>query len=113
MAVIELTDEQAAALKAKAAALGCTLEVWLTRLAEGGLGALDWSQCAAVESVPGKLSGASVFKDTRMPVSAVFENLEDGLAIDELIELYDGLTREQVEAVLDFAARSLTTTYSS
>ena len=48
-----------------------------------------------------------MFKNTRMPVSAVFENLEDGVSIDELIELYDGLTREQVEAVLDFAARSL------
>ena len=45
-----------------------------------------------------------------MPVSTVFENLEDGLGIDELMDLYDGLTREQVEAVLDFAARSLETT---
>ncbi|MGH9560186.1 MAG: DUF433 domain-containing protein [Terracidiphilus sp.] len=69
--------------------------------------ALDWSQCAAVDSVPGKVSGAWVFKDTRMPVSAVFENLEDGVTIDELVELYDGLTRNQVKAVLDFAARSL------
>lgn len=50
------------------------------------------------------------FRDTRMPVSAVFENLEDGLTIDELIDLYDGLTRVQVEAVLDFAARSLEAT---
>ena len=71
---------------------------------------LDWPQCTVVESVPGRLNGAWVFRDTRMPVSAVFENLEDGLTIDELIELYDGLTREQVEAVLDFAARSLETT---
>ena len=70
-------------------------------------GALDWSQCPAVESVPGKLSGAWVFKDTRMPVSAVFENLEDGVTIDELVELYSGLNREQVKAVLEFAARSL------
>ena len=68
---------------------------------------LDWSQCPAVESVPGKMSGAWVFRGTRMPVSAVFENLEDGVTIDELVELYDGLTREQVQAVLDFAARSL------
>src|SRR6266576_3385892 len=68
--------------------------------------ALDWSQCPAVESVPGKVSGALVFRGTRMPVSAVFENLEDGVTIDELVELYDGLTREQVQAVLDFAARS-------
>ena len=69
--------------------------------------ALDWSKCPAVESVPGKVSGAWVFRGTRMPVAAVFENLEDGLTIDEIMELYDGLTREQVQAVLDFAAQSL------
>lgn len=69
--------------------------------------ALDWSNCAAVESVPGKLSGAWVFRGTRMPVAAVFENLEDGLSIDEIVDLYDGLTREQAQAVLDFAAQSL------
>ena len=69
--------------------------------------ALDWSNCQAVESVPGKVSGAWVFRGTRMPVAAVFENLEDGLTIDEVVELYDGLTREQVQAVLEFAAQSL------
>ena len=69
---------------------------------------LDWSQCPAVESVPGKVSGAWVYKDTRMPVAAVFENLEDGVTINELVDLYAGLTREQIAAVLDFAARSLT-----
>ena len=68
---------------------------------------LDWSQCDAVESVPGKLSGAWVFRGTRMPVKAVFENLEDGMSIDELMDMFDGLTREQVQAVLEFAARSL------
>jgi uncharacterized protein (DUF433 family) len=68
--------------------------------------ALDWSQCPAVESVPGKVSGAWVFKDTRMPVSIVFENLEDGMTVDEIIEQFD-VTREQVAAVLEFAARSL------
>lgn len=71
------------------------------------MAALDWSQCPAVESVPEKVSGAWVFRGTRMPVSVVFENLEDGLTIDELVQLYDGLTRDQVIAVLDFAARSL------
>jgi uncharacterized protein (DUF433 family) len=71
------------------------------------MAALDWSQCPTVESVPEKVSGAWVFRGTRMPVAAVFENLEDGLTIDELVELYDGLTREQVQAVLEFAARSL------
>ena len=48
---------------------------------------LDWSQCPAVESVPGKVSGAWVFKGTRTPVALVFENLEDGMTIDELIEM--------------------------
>lgn len=69
--------------------------------------ALDWSKCPAVENVPGKVSGAWVFKGTRMPVAAVFENLEDGLTIDEIVEMFDGLTREQVQAVLDFTAQSL------
>jgi uncharacterized protein (DUF433 family) len=67
---------------------------------------LDWSRCPAVESVRGRLSGAWVFKDTRMPVSAVFENLEAGATIDEIVEWFD-VTREQVVAVLEFAARSL------
>ena len=68
---------------------------------------LDWSQCPAVESVTEKLSGAWVFRGTRMPVAAVFENLEDGMTIDEVVALYDGLTRKQVQAVLEFAAQSL------
>jgi uncharacterized protein (DUF433 family) len=79
----------------------------LSEPAGGRSGALDWSQCPAVESVPGRLSGAWVFRNSRLPVAAVFENLEDGVTIDELVELYAGLTRQQVRAVLDFAARSL------
>jgi uncharacterized protein (DUF433 family) len=67
---------------------------------------LDWSQCPAVESIPGKRSGAWVFKDTRMPVSTVFENLEAGSSIEEIIEQFH-VTREQIQAVLEFAARSL------
>src|SRR5437879_11711552 len=67
---------------------------------------LDWSQCSAVESVPGRLSGAWVFRDTRMPVSAVFENLEAGANIEEIVEQFD-ITRDQINAVLEFAARSL------
>jgi uncharacterized protein (DUF433 family) len=67
---------------------------------------LDWSQCPAVESVPGRRSGAWVFKDTRMPVSTVFENLESGATIDEIMEWFD-VSREQIVAVLEFAARSL------
>jgi uncharacterized protein (DUF433 family) len=79
----------------------------LSESSAGRMGALDWSRCPAVESVPGKVSGAWVFRNTRMPVAAVFENLEDGVTIDELVDLYAGLTRDQVKAVLGFAARSL------
>jgi len=67
---------------------------------------LDWSQCPAVERVPGRVSGAWVFRDTRMPVSIVFENLESGASIEEIMEWFH-LTREQIVAVLEFAARSL------
>ncbi len=70
------------------------------------MAALDWSQCAAVESIPGKVSGAWVFKDTRMPVSIVFENLEAGASISEIMEWFH-LSREQIVTVLEFAARSL------
>ena len=68
---------------------------------------LDWSQCPAVESIPGKVSGAWVLKGTRMPVKAIFENIESGANIDNLMEWFDGLDREQVKAVIAFAARSL------
>jgi uncharacterized protein (DUF433 family) len=68
---------------------------------------LDWSKCPAVESVPGKLSGAWVFRGTRFPVSAVFENLEDGLTINEIVQMFDGLSKELVVTVLEFAAQSL------
>jgi uncharacterized protein (DUF433 family) len=67
---------------------------------------LDWSQCHAVESAPGRLSGAWVFRDTRMPVSAVFENIEAGASQEEIVDQFD-ITREQINAVLEFAARSL------
>ena len=67
---------------------------------------LDWSQCPAVESVPGKLGGAWVLKETRMPVSAIFENLEAGSDIDEIVEQFH-VDPGQVRAVLEFAARSL------
>src|SRR5271157_4748156 len=85
----------------------CT--VWRT-LKEGvkimATATLDWSQCPAVESVPGRRSAAWVFKDTRMPVATVFENLEAGSDIEEIIEQFH-VTREQIQAVLEFAARSL------
>ena len=66
---------------------------------------LDWSQCPAVESIPGKVSGAWVFKDTRLPISIIFENLEYGSSIEEIMQNYR-VTREQIQVVLEFAARS-------
>ena len=67
---------------------------------------LDWSLCPIVESVPGKRSGAWVFRDSRTPVSVVFDNLEAGASIEEIIDWFH-LSREQVIAVIEFAARSL------
>ena len=68
---------------------------------------LDWSQCSAVERIPGKVSGAWLFKGTRIPVGALFENLEGGATVEEFIEWFPGVTREQVDAVLEHAQRSL------
>ena len=68
------------------------------------MASLDWSQCSAVESIPGKVSGAWVFRGTRVPVSAIFENLKCS-SVDEVLENFH-VTREQVQAVLDFAAKS-------
>jgi len=67
---------------------------------------LDWSQCPAVESIPGKVSGAWVFKGTRMPVQTIFENLEAGLSVQEITEVFD-VTEQEVKADLHFATRSL------
>lgn len=68
---------------------------------------LDWSRCPAVERVPGKVSGSWVLKGTRMPVATIFENLEAGASIDDVLAWYEGLDRKQVQAVVEFAARSL------
>ena len=68
---------------------------------------LDWAQCDAVERVPERVSGAWVLKGTRMPVATIFENLEAGASLDDLLEWYDGLDRAQIQAVIEFAARSL------
>jgi uncharacterized protein (DUF433 family) len=67
---------------------------------------LDWSQCPAVESIPGKVSGAWVLRGTRTPVKVLFENLEAGLTIDEVIEQFP-VTREQLDSLMAFVARSL------
>ena len=67
---------------------------------------LDWSQCPAVESVPGKVSGAWVLKGTRMPVQTIFENLEAGMSVKEITEVFD-VTEQEVKAVVHFATQSL------
>ena len=71
---------------------------------------LDWSVCPAVERVPGKVGGVWVFRGTRVPVGALFENLEGGARVDEFLEWFPGVTREQVDAVLEHAGRSLAQT---
>lgn len=71
---------------------------------------LDWNQCPAVERVPGKVSGAWVFKGTRVPVKALFENLEDGARLDEFLAWFPGVQRDQAEAVLRHAENSLAAT---
>ena len=74
---------------------------------------LDWSQCPAVESIPGKVSGAWVLRGTRMPVSVIFENLQAGANVADIVDWFEGLDRDQIKAVIEFAARSLDETPSS
>ena len=68
---------------------------------------LDWGQCSAVERTPAKVSGAWVFKGTRVPVKALFENLENGASINDFLNWFPGVARAQVEAVLEHTERSL------
>ena len=68
---------------------------------------LDWSRCSAVERTPGKVGGAWVFRGTRVPVKALFENLESGACVDDFLAWFPGVTREQVDAVLQHAELSL------
>jgi uncharacterized protein (DUF433 family) len=70
---------------------------------------LDWSSCKAVERSPGVVSGAWVFRGTRIQVSALFENIEGGATVEQFLEWFPGVTRQQVDAVLEHAARSLQT----
>ena len=69
---------------------------------------LDWKNCPVVERNPEKVSGAWVFKNTRVPVRALFENLESGATVNDFLEWFPGVERKQVEAVLEFAEASLT-----
>ena len=68
---------------------------------------LDWNECPVVERVPSKVNGAWIFKGTRVPVAALFDNLEDGASVKDFLEWFPGVSREQVEAVLEHASQSL------
>ncbi len=68
---------------------------------------IDWPSCPGVERKSGRVSGAWVFRKTRVPVRALFENLEDGASVDDFLEWFPGVTRAQVEAVLEHASASL------
>ena len=70
---------------------------------------LDWSHCSAVQRSADKMSGAWVFRATRVPVKSLFENIEDGATVDDFLEWFPGVGREQVVAVLAFAEQSLAT----
>ena len=83
----------------------CSLEM------EVPMATLDWSKCPAVESIPDKVSGAWVFRGTRVPVSAIFENLKDS-PMEEILENFH-VTRDQIQIVLDFAAKSAETPIGS
>ena len=67
---------------------------------------IDWSSCIAVERDPARVNGAWVFRGTRVPVAALFENLEDDVTVHQFVEWFPGVTLEQARAVLDHAARS-------
>jgi uncharacterized protein (DUF433 family) len=69
---------------------------------------IDWSNCPAVERDPGRVSGAWVFRGTRVPVAALFENLEDDASIQDFVQWFPGVSLEQARAVLEYAARGST-----
>ena len=67
---------------------------------------IDWSSCAVVEHDPERVSDAWVFRGTRVPVAAMFENLEDGAPAFQYVEWFPGVTPEQVREILEHTARS-------
>lgn len=66
---------------------------------------LDWSTCSALERDAKKVSGAWVFRGTRVPVSALFTNLEGGATVEQFLEWFPGVSREQVNLVLERRSR--------
>ena len=72
---------------------------------------IDWNTCTSVEMDPELVSGAWVFLGTRVPVAALFENLEDGVSISEFIDLFPGVELKQARHVLEHAAKSATSAH--
>jgi uncharacterized protein (DUF433 family) len=70
------------------------------------MGMIDWSTCPDVEKNPERVSGAWVFRGTRVPIAALFENLEDGIPVGQFSELFPGVSLEQARAVLEHAVKS-------
>jgi uncharacterized protein (DUF433 family) len=68
---------------------------------------IDWSECSAVERIPGKVSGVWLFRNSRVPVKSLFENLEGGATVQEFLDWFPGISKDQVEAVLEHTQRSL------
>ena len=68
---------------------------------------IDWTTCRAVERTTDRVSGAWVFRGTRIPVEALFQNLEDGAHVLDFVRWFPGVTDDQVRAVAEHAARSL------
>ena len=66
---------------------------------------IDWSQCPMVESVPGKLGGAWTLRGTRIPIEMLFVNLASGATVEDFLNWFEGITREQIVAILEFAAK--------
>lgn len=67
-----------------------------------------WEELEAVETHRDKVSGAWLFRGTRVPVSALFENLRDGATVDQFLEWFPGVTREDAESVLSHKVAMLT-----
>lgn len=70
---------------------------------------IDWSGCSAVHRHPGRVSGAWVFRGTRVPVAALFENLEEGASATQFLEWFEGVSADQVREVLSFVAHESAT----
>jgi len=68
---------------------------------------MSWQECPSVVKNPEIMSGEYVFRGTRVPVRALFQNLEDGASLEEFLQWFPGVTRNQAEEVLKFAEQSL------